>query len=462
MFSAETYIERRNKLKKQIDSGLILLLGNEESPINYPDNHYPFRQDSSFLYFFGLDFAGLAALIDIDANSETVFGNELTVDEIVWTGTQPTINQKAAAVGVDKTAPLADLKKTIQKAVKQKRTIHYLPSYRADHLIILEKLTGIPNTKTAENVSLELIKAVIALREKKSKQEIEQIKTAIDISYHMHSEAMKNSKTGKYEREIAALMEQIALSAGGRLAFPTIFSVHGETLHNPYHHNIMKAGDIAVNDSGAESALHYASDITRTIPIGGKFDSRQKDIYNIVLNAQTKAIEAIKPGAEFRNIHLLACRILAEGLKEMDLMKADSEKAVSAGAHALFFQCGLGHMMGLDVHDMEGLGEEYVGYTDKLKKSKQFGLKSLRLAKKLEPGFVITVEPGIYFIPELIDMWKAENKFSDFINYSEVEKYRNFGGIRLEDNILVTEDSFENLSKHIPKKADEVEALASS
>ncbi len=462
MFSAETYIERRNRLKKQIDSGLILLLGNEESSINYPDIHYPFRQDSSFLYFFGLDSAGLAAVIDIDADSVTAFGNDLTVDEIVWTGTQPTINQKAAAVGVTKTAPLAELEKIIQKAVKQNKIIHYLPPYRAEHLITLEKITGIPHTKVSQNASLELIKAVVAQREKKTPQEIEQIKTAVDISCRMQTEAMKNAKPGKYEREIAALMEQIALSAGGRLAFATIFSIHGQTLHNPYYNNIMKEGDIAVNDSGAESALHYASDITRTIPIGGKFDSRQKDIYNIVLNVQTKAIEAIKPGVEFRDIHLLACRILAEGLKNLGLMKGDSAQAVNAGAHALFFQCGLGHMMGLDVHDMEGLGEQYVGYTEKIKKSTQFGLKSLRLAKKLEPGFVITIEPGIYFIPELIDMWKAENKFTDFINYSEVEKYKDFGGIRLEDNILVTENGFENLSKHIPKKADEVEALASS
>jgi len=462
MFSAETYIERRNRLKKQIDSGLILLLGNEESSINYPDNHYPFRQDSSFLYFFGLDFAGLAAVIDIEADSVTIFGNDLTVDEIVWTGTQPTIKEKAAAVGVTKTGSLAEFEKITQKAVKQNRTIHYLPPYRAEHLITLEKLTSIPHSKAAENASLELIKAVVALREKKSPQEIEQIKTAVDISYHMQTEAMKNAKPGKYEREIAALMEQIALSAGGRLAFATIFSIQGQTLHNPYHRNIMKTGNIAVNDCGAESAMHYASDITRTIPIGGKFDSRQKDIYNIVLNAQTKAIEAIKPGVEFRDIHLLACRILAEGLKEMDLMKGDIEKAVSAGAHALFFQCGLGHMMGLDVHDMEGLGEEFVGYTDTIKKNTQFGLKSLRLAKPLQPGFVITVEPGIYFIPELIDMWKAENKFTDFINYSEVEKYKDFCGIRLEDNILVTKTGAENISSQIPKKIDEVEMLASS
>ncbi len=462
MFSAETYIERRKKLKQQIDSGLILLLGNVESPINYPDIHYPFRQDSSFLYFFGLDFAGLAAVIDVDADSETIFGNELTIDEIVWTGTQPTIKQKAAAVGVAKTASLVELEKTVQKAVKQNRAIHYLPPYRAEHLTTLEKLTSIPHSKIDENASLELIKAVIAQREKKSQQEIEQIKIAIDISYQMQTEAMKNAKPGKYEREIAGLMEGIAVAAGGRLAFATIFSIHGQTLHNPYYNNIMKAGDIAVNDSGAESALHYASDITRTIPIGGKFDSRQKDIYNIVLNAQTKAIEAIRPGVEFRDIHLLACRALAEGLKEINLMKADTKEAVAAGAHALFFQCGLGHMMGLDVHDMEGLGEEYVGYTDTIKKSTQFGLKSLRLGKKLEPGFVITVEPGIYFIPELINTWKAKNKFSDFINYSEVEKYHSFGGIRLEDNILITESGSENLSKHIPKKADEVEALASS
>lgn len=462
MFSAKTYIERRNRLKKQINSGLILFLGNEESSINYPDNHYPFRQDSSFLYFFSLDFAGLAALIDIDENTEIVFGNDLTVDEIIWTGTQPTLKEKCEKIGITQTAPLDKLETKIKKAVQQKRKIHFLPPYRAEHTTKLEKLLEIGHTKIHKHASKNLIKAVVEQREIKSPDEVEQIQSAIDITYYMQTAAMKTSKPGKYERQIAGLMEGIAASAGAKLAFPTIFSVHGETLHNPYYNNLMKTGDIAVNDSGAESAMHYASDITRTIPIGGKFSEKQKDIYNIILNAQTKAIEAIKPDVEHRDIHLLACKTLAEGLKDLSLMKGNIDDAVAAGAHALFFQCGLGHMMGLDVHDMEGLGEEYVGYTDTLKKSTQFGLKSLRLAKKLQPGFVVTVEPGIYLIPELIDLWKTQKKHTQFINYDMVEEYRHFGGIRLEDDIIVTDDGCRNLSEKIPKKIDEVEKLALS
>jgi Xaa-Pro aminopeptidase len=462
MFDAKTYIDRRNRLKQQVKSGLILLLGNEESPINYPDNHYTFRQDSSFLYFFGLDFADLAAVIDIDENKEIVFGDDLTVDQIVWTGTQPTVKEKCEKIGVTETAPLAELEKIIKKAVSQKRKVHFLPPYRAEHLVKLENLLGIHHTKIKQNASVDLIKAVVAQREIKSPEEIEQIKFAVEVANQMQTAAMKASRPGLIEQEIVGIIEGIAVSKAAGLAFPIIFSVHGETLHNLYHKNIMKAGDMAVNDSGADSPMHYISDITRTVPIGGKFTQRQRPFYQLVYNVLNKAIDALKPGIEFRDIHLLACKTLAAGLKDMGLMKGDTEQAVAAGAHALFFQCGLGHMIGLDVHDMEGLGENFVGYTETIKRSSQFGLKSLRLAKKLQPGFVITVEPGIYFIPELIDLWKAQKKFTEFINYNEVETFKNFGGIRIEDNILITDTGFENLSERIPKKIDDVENIASS
>jgi Xaa-Pro aminopeptidase len=306
-----------------------------------------------------------------------------------------------------------------------------------------------------------LIRAVVAQRSTKTAEEIEQIEAALDISYEMHTTAMKMSKPGVFEREVAGAMEGIALSRGGRLAFPTIFSIHGETLHNHYYGNIMKAGNIVVNDCGAESPLHYAGDVTRTIPVGGKFSPRQRDIYNIVLAAQQRAIEAVKPGVEFREIHRLACTILASGLADLGLLKGNIQEAVDAGAHTLFFQCGLGHMLGLDVHDMEALGEDYVGYTDTIKRSPEFGWKSLRLARALEPGFVITVEPGVYFIPELIDRWKAQNKCADFINYDKVERYRDFGGIRLEDDVLVTSDGRRILGKKIPKTIEEVEQASS-
>ncbi|MHC4331182.1 MAG: aminopeptidase P N-terminal domain-containing protein [Planctomycetota bacterium] len=428
MFAPNVYIERRKRLRTDVESGVILFLGNEESPMNYPDNQYPFRQD------------------------ECIFGDDLTVDDIVWTGPQPSLKEKCQEVGISQTAAHDQLPVTLIKAAEQGRKIHFLPQYRADNVLKIEQLL---------DVSEQLVRAVIAQRSIKTEDEITQIEKALDIAYEMQTTAMKMSKPGIYERQVAGAMEAIALSHGGRLSFPTIFSVHGETLHNHFHGNLMKDGDIAVNDSGAESTSHYASDITRTIPVSGKFSQRQKDIYAIVLDAQNKAIDAIKPCVEFRNIHRLASEILVSGLKGLGLVKGDVSEAVQAGVHTLFFQCGLGHMMGLDVHDMEGLGEDYVGYTDTIKRNPEFGWRSLRLAKALKPGFVITVEPGLYFIPELIDRWKAEQKNAQYINYDAVEKYGDFGGIRIEDDVLITQQGCRILGKPIPRTIEEVEAMSS-
>jgi Xaa-Pro aminopeptidase len=457
MFPPNVYVERRNRLKEQVQTGLILFLGNKDSPINYPDNQYPFRQDSSFLYYFGLDFPSMAAVIDIDNGKECVFGNDLTVYEIIWMGPQPTLKERCQQVGIQHTAGLDELKVMLGKAVGQNRTVHFLPQYRAENVLRLAELLGVNPAAIANSVSQILIKAVVAQRSSKSAEEIEQIEAALDITFQMHTTAMEMSKPGMYERQIIGAMEGVALSSGARLAFPTIFSIHGETLHNQYHGNIMKDGDIVVNDSGAESALHYASDITRTIPVSGKFSQRQKEIYTIVLNAQAEALEAVRPGIEFRQIHLLACKVLALGLKDMGLVKGDIEEAVNAGAHTLFFQCGLGHMMGLDVHDMEGLGEDYVGYTDTIKRNPEFGWRSLRLARELEGGFVITVEPGLYFIPQLIDLWKSERRCDQYIDYDAVEEYKDFGGVRIEDDILVVEGGYRELGRRIPKTVEEVE-----
>lgn len=461
MFDADTYIARRRRLQTDMQTGLILLLGNEESPMNYADNQYPFRQDSSFLYFLGLDCPGLAAVIDVDQGSECVFGDDLTVDDIIWTGPQPLLAEKCQRIGISETAMLDQLPAILTKAAQQGRKIHFLPQYRPENILKIQQWLGISPRAIQDHVSEALIRATVAQRSIKTEDEIKQIEVALDISYKMQTIAMRMSRPGVYERQIAAAMEEIVLSHSGRLSFPTIFSIHGETLHNHYHGNIMKAGDIAVNDSGAESALHYASDITRTIPIGGRFSQRQKEIYTIVFDAQEKAIEAVRAGVEFRNIHRLASEVLVSGLKDLGLVKGDVAEAVQAGVHALFFQCGLGHMMGLDVHDMEGLGEDYVGYTDTIKRNHEFGWRSLRLGKALEPGFVITVEPGLYFIPELINRWKAEQKNAQYINYDVVEKYRDFGGIRIEDDVLVTEQACRVLGKPIPKTIHEVEALSS-
>jgi len=390
-----------------------------------------------------------------------VFGDDLTIDDIIWMGPQPALKDRCEKVGVSQSAPLEKLADTLIEGLRQGRQIHFLPQYRADNLLKIEKLLGLRPDEVQQRVSEKLIKAVVVQRSIKSEEEIRQIETALDISCEMQTTAMKMSKPGVYEMEVAGAMEGIAVSRGSRLSFPPIFSVHGETLHNRCHGNMMKDGDIAVNDSGAESALHYASDITRTIPVSGRFSQKQKEIYAIVLDAQDRAIEAIKPGIEFREVHRLACCILASGLQDLGLMKGDVEAAVQAGAHTLFFQCGLGHMLGLDVHDMEALGEDYVGYTETIKRNPEFGWRSLRLGRAVEPGFVVTVEPGLYFIPELIDRYRTEQKYSQYINYDTVEKYRDFGGVRIEDDVLVTQTGCRILGPKIPKTIPEIESICS-
>jgi Xaa-Pro aminopeptidase len=457
MFSRDVYTRRREVLKKSVKSGLLLFLGNEESPMNYPANQYSFRQDSSFLYYWGLDTPSLAAVLDLDNGSETLFGDDPTVADIVWTGPQPLLRDKAAGVGVGQSLPMSNLRDRVIAAVRKGQAVHYLPPYRADNVLKIEQLLGLHPSFVREYASVEFAKAVVAQRAIKAPEEVAEIEKAIDITYEMQIYAMKNAHAGMVEREIAGAMHGIALSQGGNLAFPIIFSIHGETLHNHYHGNVMGDGNIIVNDCGAESALHYAGDLTRTFPVSGKFTERQRDVYGIVIDAQKRALEAIKPGVPHREIHLLACRTLAAGLKQLGLMKGDLNEAVAQGAHAMFFQCGLGHMMGLDVHDMEDLGEKYVGY-EGVERSTQFGLCYLRLARPLQPGFVITCEPGVYIIPELIDQWKAERKHEQFINYDLLERFRDFGGIRIEDDVLVTETGYRVLGKPVPKTIAEVEA----
>ena len=429
MFDKSIYVQRRKRLSElvgtgqggtaQVDSGIVLMVGHDESPMNYADNPYAFRQDSSFLYYFGLDEPGLIALIDLDEGREIVFGNDRTVNEVIWMGPTASVQQKCERVGVDQSAPLDQLPPIIDEAIRQGRRIHFLPPSRPEVVMKLAALLGLQVDVVADYVSEPLTRAVVACRSVKAPEEIEEIQKAVDVCAEMQVAAMRLSKPGVCEREVAGAIEGIAIARGGRLSFPTIFSIHGETLHNHHHDNVMQQGHMAINDSGAETALHYAGDITRTIPVGGRFSSRQKDVYQIVFEAQSRAIEAVRPGVEFRDVHTLACEILAAGLKDLGLITGDIKEAVRAGAHALFFQCGLGHMMGLDVHDMEGLGEDYVGYTDTIRRNPMFGFCSLRLGKALEPNHVITVEPGLYFIPQLIDQWRAEQQHTEFIDYDD-------------------------------------------
>jgi len=458
MFNAQIYIERRNRLKQLVKSGLILLLGNEESPMNYTDNTYHFRQDSTFLYYFGLDFPGLAAIIDVDENKETVFGNELTIDDIVWMGTQPTLKEKSERMGVHITKPTGELIEILSNVKTKGTGIHFLPPYRPENKLKLFHLLKVDPFKTDETASVELIKAVVSQRNYKTEEEIAEIERAVDVSVDMHVAAMKLAKPGMKEYELTGEVHKIALAAGGDIAFPIILTINGQTLHNHFHGHTMKEGNLLLCDYGYETPMHYCGDLSSTVPVSKTFNPRQKEIYTIALQAHNAAIKALKPGLNFREVHLNACKTLATGLKEIGLMKGNIEEAVSQGAHALFFPCGTGHMMGLDVHDMEDIGEVYVGHNGQ-PKSTQFGLKSLRLARPLEPGFVLTIEPGIYFIPELIDRWKSEKRFLDFINYDKVETYKDFGGIRNEENFLITSTGHKRLGKPKPKTIEEVESL---
>ena len=460
MFNAATYIQRRRRLKQDVGSGVLLFLGNNESPMNYADNQYPFFQDSSFLYFWGLDTPGLAAVLDVDEDRDLLYGDDPTLDDIVWTGPLPLLREKSAAVGVSTIRPAEALYEDLQQALRQGRTVHFPPQYRADNLIRLEALLGLPAAGANEQASTAFVTAVIAQREVKTAEEVAQIEAALDLSYDMHTLAMRTTKPGRYEREIAGAVEGLVLAAGGRLSFPIIFSKRGEVLHNHSYDNRLTEGDLVVHDSGAMTASYYASDITRTIPVSGRFTERQREIYTIVLRAQQRAIEAVRPGARFKDVHLLAAQTMTEGLKALGLMKGDVDEAVAAGAHAFFFPCGLGHMMGLDIHDMEGLGEDLVGYDAIVQRSPQFGLCYLRLAKALQPGYVVTVEPGIYFIPTLMDRWRAEGKFASFINYDAFDAYRDFGGVRIEDDVLVLDDGYRVLGRPIPRTIDEVETEA--
>lgn len=457
MFEQKTYINRRKNLKKQLDSGIVVILGNVDASMNYPSNGYHFRQDSNYLYFFGLDIQGFAGIVDIDNNKDIVFGDDVTMDDVIWMGDQPTVSELAQQVGADSSAPYNEFAKYVQKAKAEGRKIHLYPTYRGEHDLELSKVLDVAISEVKRFVSEPLIKATVALRSVKEDVEIEEIEKAVDIAHEMHTTAMKMAHPGTMEREIAGTIEGISLAKGGPVSFPIILTINGQILHNHYHGNLLSEGRMMVTDAGAEVPTHYASDITRSVPVGGKFDSRQKSIYEIVLKANMKAIEHTKPGIQNKELHLMAVKTVAEGLKDLGILQGNIDDAVSQGAHAMFMPHGLGHMMGLDVHDMEGLGEDYVGYGDELKRSSQFGLSGLRLARTLQKGFVLTIEPGCYFIPKLIDLWKTEGKFKEFINYNELEKYKDFGGIRIEDDVLVTENGYKVLGKPIPKTVEEIE-----
>jgi Xaa-Pro aminopeptidase len=458
MFDKIIYQDRRNILKQRMESGLVLLLGHAESPVNFADNSYRFRQDSSFLYYSGIRHPDLALVLDCDTGQERLFGHDYSIDEIVWMGSQPSIALRAGESGIEGSMDLSHLKGVLGTAVKQGRPVHFLPPYRDHHKIRLMELMGAPLCAMEGMASLELIQAVVAQRLYKSDEEVAQIEKAVNTTVGMHATAITMALPGMTEARVAAEVERVARAFDHELSFPIIATINGQTLHNHYHGNILKEGQLFLLDAGAETAMGYAGDLTTTFPVAPTFTVRQRDVYEIVLAAQDKAVSLLAPGIPFKEIHFAACLELAKGMKDLGLMRGDMLSAVEAGAHAMFFPSGLGHLMGLDVHDMENLGEVWVGY-DGEPKSDQFGLKSLRLARPLEEGFVLTVEPGIYFIPQLMDMWRSERRFAEFINYDALDEYRDFGGIRNEENYLITETGSRRLGKAKPRSVREVESL---
>jgi len=431
----ESYVRRRAQLKKDVGSGLLLFLGNDEVGMNYADNTYRFRQDSTMLYFFGLDFPGIAAIIDIDEDREIVFGNDLTIDDIVWTGPMPSLKERCEPVGITDVRPMSELARMVNG-----KNVHFLPPYRGDHRVWLWELLGVEPAAQTAKASVAFIKSIVKQRNYKDAEEIRLIEESVDLSTEMHLAAYRTVRPGIHESEVAAAVEEVACRHGNSLAFPTIATVQGQVLHNHGFIHDLKEGDIFLLDAGAETKHHYAGDLSSSMPVGEKFTTRQAEIYTIHLRSFHAAVDKLQLGTPFRDAHIAAATEIARGMKELGLMRGDPVEAAECGAYALFFPYGLGHMVGLDVHDMENLGEQFVGYAEGQVKSKQFGFKSLRLARPLEKGFVFTVEPGIYFIPELIDKWEAEGQFRDFICYDKLEPWRDFTGLRNELNYMMTDN----------------------
>ncbi|MCJ7630644.1 MAG: aminopeptidase P family protein [Longimicrobiales bacterium] len=458
MFPRQTYIARRDALMSRFDGGLLLFLGHSDSPMNYADNPYHFRQDSTFLYYFGLNQADLAAIIDVDAGTSTVFGDELGIDYIVWMGDLPTIASRAERVGVSDTQPRGVLAEILGRAVSAGRAIHFLPPFRAETKLHLMDLLQVSHDEATSEASTELIKAVVAQRNYKTEEEVAEIERAVAISVSMHEAAIRMARPGMKEMQISAEVERIAIASGGSIAFPVIATINGQTLHNHFHGNTISEGDLFLLDTGAETPLGYAGDLTTTFPVSPSFGDQQKAIYEIMLSAYDAAVSTLAPGVPNRDVHFAACRTIFEGMKGLGIMKGDTDEALAAGAHAMVMPHGIGHMMGMDVHDMENLGEVEVGYAG-AEKSTQFGLKSLRLARPLEPGFVVTIEPGIYFIPQLIDVWRSKGRLAEFIDYEELDKWRGFGGVRNEEDYLITADGARRLGPHKPQTVNELEGL---
>ena len=462
MFDKATYVCRRAKLKELVKSGIIILFGNNESPCNCPANGYsPFRQDSSFLYYFGLNRDGLVGVIDVDNDTETLIGNDIDIEDIVWFGSVDSVHDMAESVGVSNSAPMKALKTICNEAIKQKRRIHFLPPYRFDIKLQIFNLLGIHPVQQKESASMDLIKAVVKMRSTKEQQEIEELERAAEIGYMMHTTAMRLVKPGLTEKYVAGQVDGIAYSYGAMPSFPTIFSQHGEIMHGNPSMAELESGRLVLCDCGGETINNYCSDNTRTFPVNGKYTQRQLEIYSIVEECHDYVLDVARPGVKYMDVHFAVCRLMTERLKELGLMKGDVDEAVAAGAHAMFLPHGLGHMMGMDVHDMESFDQINVGFDEETRpRLDQFGTNCLRMGRRLEEGFVVTDEPGIYFIPALIDDWKKSGHCAEFLNFDKLETYKDFGGIRIEDDVLITKDGCRFIGeKRIPYHPKDVEAF---
>lgn len=463
LFSKSTYVERRNELKKLVGSGLIVLFGNNDSPANYPSNTYKFRQDSSFLYYFGLHRNGLVGVIDVDNDREYLVGDEIDIEDIVWYGSVTSVAEMAEMTGVARTAAMRELPAIVESAKAQGEEVHFLPPYRFDNQIQIMDLLGIHPSKQKAAASLKLIAAVVKMRTTKTEEEIAELERAAEIGYEMHTTAMRLCRPGVTEQYIGGMVDGIANAYGCMVSFQTIATQHGEVMHGNPSPAKLEAGRLMLVDAGAETNENYCSDNTRTTPVSGVFTQKQKDIYNIVVECHDHVLEVAKPGVKWWDVHFAVCRIITERLQQLGLMKGDVEESLKAGAHAMFLPHGLGHSMGMDVHDMEGLGQVYVGFDKEVRPSTQFGTNALRFGRRLQKGFVVTDEPGIYFIPALIDDWKKNGTNAQFLNFDKIDEYRDFGGIRIEDDVLITDEGCRFIgSKRIPYHVEDVEEFMRS
>lgn len=453
MLGKEIYIERRKRLKENFKEGLILIPANNYSPLDCKDNCYPFLQDATFRYYFGISHPGLIGIIDIDNDEDIIFGNDYTMSDIIWMGKQKFLKELIKEVGIEKFIE----KENLKDFLIERKNIRFTNQYKEDIKNYLSSLLDISPFDFDKYISMDLVMAIIEQRNIKSEIEIKEIENAVNTTKEMHLAAMKNVKAGMREYEIVADVEKAAKKDNAYFSFQTILTKNGQILHNHCHDNVLEEGDLVLLDCGAINKNGYCGDMTTTFPVSGKFTERQRTIHNIVSAMFEKAFSMSKEGVFYRDVHLEICKVMAENLKQLGLLKGNVEELVAAGAHALFMPHGLGHMLGMTVHDMENFGEIYVGYDNEIQKSKQFGLSSLRLGRRLKVGYVFTIEPGIYFIPDLFEKWKKEKLFEEYLNYDEIEKYMDFGGIRMERDILIIKDGARILGEVFPRTADEIE-----